>query len=131
MNSSPSDRWRIPDAVAVVAGEQSLTFAALDRRANQLAHILLDLGVGPEAVVGVCTSSSCELVVALLAVLRAGAAYLPIEAEQPRERLFALLADAGVQVIIVDDLTRDCEWPREPRSSQTARGARGGRRPRQ
>jgi amino acid adenylation domain-containing protein/non-ribosomal peptide synthase protein (TIGR01720 family) len=102
---------RTPDAVAVIAGEQSLTFAGLDRRANQLAHVLIERGIRPDAVVAVCTSSCCDRVVALLAVLRAGAAYLLLESEQPRERLAAVLADAGVQVIVADDSTVGCEWP--------------------
>jgi amino acid adenylation domain-containing protein/non-ribosomal peptide synthase protein (TIGR01720 family) len=102
---------RTPDAVAVTAGEQSLTFAGLDRRANQLAHVLIERAVRRDSVVAVCTASSCDRVVALLAVLRAGAAYLLLEPEQPRERLAAVLADAGVQVIVADDATIGYEWP--------------------
>jgi amino acid adenylation domain-containing protein/non-ribosomal peptide synthase protein (TIGR01720 family) len=104
---------RTPDSVAVIAGEQSLTFAGLDWRANQLAHALLERGVLRDSVVGVCTSSSCDRVVALLAVLRAGAAYLPLEPDPPRERLAAMLADAGVSVIVVDDSTAGRAWPEE------------------
>jgi amino acid adenylation domain-containing protein/non-ribosomal peptide synthase protein (TIGR01720 family) len=102
---------RTPDAVAVTAGEQSITFAGLDRRANQLAHGLIERGIRPDSVVAVCTSSCCDRVVALLAVLRAGAAYLLLESGQPRERLAAVLADAGVQVIVADESTVGCEWP--------------------
>ena len=103
---------RTPDAVAVTAGEQSISFAGLDRRANQLAHGLIERGVRADSVVAVCTSSGCDRVVALLAVLRAGAAYLLLESGQPRERLAAVLADAGVQVIVADESTVGCEWPR-------------------
>ncbi|MGJ4952834.1 non-ribosomal peptide synthase/polyketide synthase [Bradyrhizobium sp. HKCCYLS20291] len=102
---------RTPDAVAVVAGDQSLTFAELDRRANQLAHLLLARGIRPDAVVAVCTGSSCDRVVALLAILRAGAAYLLLEAEQPRTRTAEVLADAGARAIIVDDTTAGRTWP--------------------
>jgi amino acid adenylation domain-containing protein/non-ribosomal peptide synthase protein (TIGR01720 family) len=104
---------RTPDAVAVIAGERVLTFAGLDRRANQLARVLLERGVRRDSVVGVCALPSCDQVVALLAVLRAGAAYLPLESEAPRERLAAMLSDAGVRVIVVDDSTAGVAWPAE------------------
>src|SRR5262249_31272583 len=67
-----------PAAVAVVSGGTSLTFAELNRRANQLAHYLRSAGVGPEVAVGVSLGSSVEMVVALLGVLKAGGAYVPL-----------------------------------------------------
>jgi amino acid adenylation domain-containing protein len=89
-----------PDAPAVVLGERSLTYAELDRRSNRLARHLRRLGVRPEARVGICLEQSLELPVAVLGVLKAGAAYLPLDPEQPAERLSRLLADAGAGVVL-------------------------------
>ncbi|MPY98080.1 MAG: amino acid adenylation domain-containing protein [Actinophytocola sp.] len=91
---------RTPDAVAVVFDGAELTYRELDRRANQLAHRLRALGVAPEAPVGVCLERSLELVVAVLGVLKAGGAYLPLDPDLPPRRLRLMLADAGVGVII-------------------------------
>ena len=91
---------RTPDAVAVVFGTQSLTYAQLDARANQLAHHLRGLGVGPETIVGLCVERSLEMVVGLLGILKAGGAYLPLDPEYPAERLAFMLADAPARVLI-------------------------------
>src|SRR5215510_6691468 len=69
---------RTPEATAVVFGEQSLPYQELNARANRLAHYLIRLGVGPESLVGICLVRSFEMVVALLATLKAGGAYLPL-----------------------------------------------------
>ena len=69
---------RTPDAIAVVFGEQALSYAELNTRANQLAHHLIGLGVGPEALVGIALERSIEMVVGLVGILKAGAAYLPM-----------------------------------------------------
>ena len=89
-----------PDAIAVVHEARSLTFAALNRRANQLAAHLRGFGVGPESLVGVCMSRSCDWVTALLAVWKAGAAYLPLDPRHPWERLAAQL-DAAMPVVVL------------------------------
>lgn len=70
---------RTPDGIAVVYREQSLTYGELNRRANQLAHLLRRQGVGPETIVGICLERSLEMVVGLLGILKAGGAYLPLD----------------------------------------------------
>ena len=96
-----------PDAVAVVFGDEQLSYGELEGRANQLAHQLRALGVGAESVVGVCLERSLELVVSLLAILKAGGAYLPLDPGYPRERLSFMLADAGAAVLISASRLRD------------------------
>src|SRR5574338_1473845 len=77
------------------------------QRANQLAHHLQSLGVGPEVVVGICVERSVELIVGLLGILKAGGAYLPLDAEYPQERLEYMVADAGVNVVLTQSELRD------------------------
>ena len=91
---------RVPDAVAVVAGEGALTCAALDRRANQLAHHLCGLGLQPRERVAVCLEPSLDMVVTLLAVLKAGAACVPIDPDDPADRVAFVLGDAGATVVV-------------------------------
>ncbi|GAB4216597.1 MAG: hypothetical protein OHK0022_57920 [Roseiflexaceae bacterium] len=91
---------RDPGAQAVAWGDSSLSYAELERRANQLAHHLIELGVGPDLPVGVCVSRSPELIVALLAVLKAGGAYVPLDPALPAERLAFMAQDAGVRVLL-------------------------------
>jgi len=93
----------IPDAVAVVDGDHHLTRDQLDRRANQLARLLRRRGIGEEAVVGVYLKRSSELVVTLLAVLKAGAAFLPLDQSLPAERLAFMLDEADVSLVITQD----------------------------
>ncbi|MQY03032.1 non-ribosomal peptide synthetase [Actinomadura macrotermitis] len=85
---------RTPGAVAVAAGDRTLSYAELDAEAGRLAHRLAALGAGPETVVALAVPRSADLIVALLAVLRTGAAYLPVDPEHPAARIAAMLADA-------------------------------------
>ncbi len=84
----------------MVFEDRSLTYAALDAHANRLANHLRGLGVGPETVVGLCVERSPEMVVGLLGILKAGAAYLPLDPNYPRERLAFMLTDAGAPVLV-------------------------------
>ncbi|WLH81392.1 non-ribosomal peptide synthase/polyketide synthase [Pseudomonas sp. FP2335] len=89
-----------PDAPALVFAQQRLTYAELNRRANRLAHRLIEAGVGPDVLVGLAVERSVEMVVGLLAVLKAGGAYVPLDPEYPRERLAYMLDDSGVKLLL-------------------------------
>ncbi|MBN6040525.1 non-ribosomal peptide synthetase [Amycolatopsis sp. 195334CR] len=89
-----------PDAVAVVCGDDSMTYGELDAASNRLAHRLIAEGVGPERVVALALPRSAELVVAMLAVLKTGGAYLPIDPEYPAERIEFLLRDSGAMLTL-------------------------------
>ncbi|NMG07610.1 non-ribosomal peptide synthetase [Brasilonema sp. UFV-L1] len=91
---------RTPDAVAVVFENQQLSYVQLNQRANQLAHHLLSLGVGPEVLVGVCVERSIEMVVGLLGILKAGGAYVPLDPNYPQERLSYMLADSQLPILL-------------------------------
>ncbi|MEV8015621.1 non-ribosomal peptide synthase/polyketide synthase [Streptomyces sp. NPDC086554] len=96
-----------PDAVAVTSGDLHLTYAELDRRANGLAHHLVGLGVRPEDRVAVLMERSADLVVALLAVLKAGAAYAPLHESYPDERMRDVLRGSGAHVLVTDRAWRE------------------------
>ncbi len=89
-----------PDAVAVSSGSESLTYAALNARANGLAHHLRSLGVGPDVLVGVCLERSVDLVVTLVAILKAGGAYVPLDSSYPRERLAFMIEDTALRFAV-------------------------------
>ncbi|SDO97728.1 amino acid adenylation domain-containing protein [Rhodoferax sp. OV413] len=89
-----------PEAVAVVFGEASLTYADLEARANCLAHRLIALGVRPDTPVGIAVERSPEMVLGLLAILKAGGAYVPIDPEYPPDRIAYMLEDSGVALLL-------------------------------
>jgi amino acid adenylation domain-containing protein len=94
---------RTPEAVAVTRDWESLTYAELNRRANRLAHYLRHLGVEPEIVVGICLDRSIDVVVALLGVLKAGGAYLPLDPAYPAARIEYMLADSRASVLVTGE----------------------------
>lgn len=122
-----------PHAVAVILENQHLTYEALNRRANQLAHYLHGLGVEPEVLVGICAERSVEMVVGLLGILKAGGAYVPLDPSYPRERQAFMLKDTGVSVLLTQErlverlpdcvvqvLCLDADWEVVARENQAA-----------
>jgi amino acid adenylation domain-containing protein len=114
---------RTPQAVAVEACGESLTYEQLNERADRLAHHLRSMGVGPEATVALCAERSVEAVVGLLGILKAGGAYLPLDPATPAGRLRLMLADARPRVLLTTERLRgalpdapptvmlDADWP--------------------
>ncbi|MFE5140466.1 non-ribosomal peptide synthase/polyketide synthase [Streptomyces fagopyri] len=92
-----------PDAVAVVAGPVTWTFAELNARANRLARVLTEHGAGPEEIVALSLPRTADFMAAILAVMKAGAAYLPIDADLPAERVLAMLDDARPRVVLTTE----------------------------
>ncbi|AKJ02445.1 amino acid adenylation domain-containing protein [Archangium gephyra] len=92
-----------PEAVALTHGQERLTYGELERRANQVAHELARLGVGPERLVGLCMERSPESIVGLLGILKAGGVYLPLDPAYPRERLRYMLRDSGATVLLTQE----------------------------
>jgi amino acid adenylation domain-containing protein len=91
---------RTPDAIAVVFETEQLTYGELNRRANQLAHHLRALGVGPEVLVALRVERSLEMIIGLLGILKAGGAYVPLDPAYPKNRLTFMLKDAQVPVLL-------------------------------
>ena len=91
---------RSPDAVAVVFEEEQLTYRELNTRANQLAHYLRSLGVGPEVLVGICVERSFNMIIGLLGVLKADGAYVPIDPAYPTERIAYILSDSRLPILL-------------------------------
>ena len=91
---------RTPDAVAVVFEDTHLTYRELNRRANQLAHYLQRIGVGPEVLVGLCVERSLDMMVGLLGILKAGGAYVPLDPAFPSERIAFMVEDAQAPVLV-------------------------------
>ena len=95
-----------PDGVAVSCGGDSLTYAALNARANRLARRLRALGVAPESRVGLCAERSLDLVAGILAILKAGGAYVPLDPAYPAERLAWMVEDSGIRVLLAQSALR-------------------------
>ena len=91
---------RTPGAVALEYEGDRLSYGELNQRANQLAHHLQSLGVGPEVLVGLCVERSLEMVVGLLGILKAGGAYVPLDPSFPQARLAYMIADSGMRVLV-------------------------------
>jgi amino acid adenylation domain-containing protein len=91
---------KTPDNLSVICAAQKLSYRELNSRANQLSHLLVELGVGPDSLIGICMERSIEMVIAVLAILKAGGAYLPLDPGYPKERLDFMLQDATVGVIL-------------------------------
>lgn len=89
-----------PNNVAVIAGDEQMTYAAMDARANQLAHYLIAQGIGAEDLVPIMMERSLEMVVAINGVLKAGAAYLPLDPEHPLERVEYIIDEAGAKLVL-------------------------------
>lgn len=94
---------RSPQAIAVVFENTQLTYQQLNQRANQLAHHLRSLGVGPEVLVGICLERSLEMIVGLLGILKAGGAYVPLDPAYPKERLAFILEDTQTPVLLTQE----------------------------
>jgi amino acid adenylation domain-containing protein len=92
-----------PEAVALICGERQLSYAELNARANQLAHYLQQLAVGPEVQVGICLERSIEMVIGLLGILKAGGVYVPMDPTYPDERLNMMIEDAGIRVLVTQE----------------------------
>ncbi|TWP53632.1 amino acid adenylation domain-containing protein [Lentzea tibetensis] len=101
---------RTPEAIAVTCEGDSLSYAELNARANRLAHRLIELGAGPERFVALVLPRSAEVVVAILAVLKTGAAYLPLDPDQPPERIRAMLDDVQ-PVVVLEDIGDNAGYP--------------------
>ncbi|KAF3889903.1 MULTISPECIES: non-ribosomal peptide synthetase [Nostocales] len=94
-----------PDAIALVFGDVETTYRELNQRSNQLAHYLQQRGVGIEVLVGICVERSVDAIVGLLAILKAGGVYVPLDPNYPQERLNFILEDAGVSILLVQENT--------------------------
>jgi len=115
---------RAPNAIAVTYDDEQLSYDELNRRANQLARHLRNLGVGPEVLVGICVERSIEMIVGLLGILKSGAAYVPLDSSYPLERLSFMLEDATPGVLLTQEklleilpshwghtICLDSDWP--------------------
>jgi amino acid adenylation domain-containing protein len=91
---------KTPEAIAVISGQEQITYRELNHRANQLAHYLQTLGVQPETLVGICVERSIAMMVGLLGILKAGGAYVPLDPTYPPQRLEFILSDAQVSVLL-------------------------------
>lgn len=113
-----------PDAVALVSGEQRLSYRVLNARANQVARFLRHRGIRPEVLVGICTERSADMLIGILGILKAGGAYVPLDPAYPKSRLAAILQDSGAPLVLTQQalaaelpdyagevLCLDTRWP--------------------
>ncbi|UCZ84387.1 amino acid adenylation domain-containing protein [Pseudomonas sp. L5B5] len=91
---------RTPDAVALLCAGEQLSYGQFNQRANQLAHALIEQGVGPDVRVGIAVERGLDMIVGLLAVLKAGGAYVPLDPEYPQDRLHYMMQDSGIQLLL-------------------------------
>ncbi|HVL02780.1 MAG TPA: amino acid adenylation domain-containing protein, partial [Dongiaceae bacterium] len=96
-----------PNATAVIFGEEQLSYAELNIRANQLAHHLIAQGVKPEVKVGIAIERSLEMIVGLLAILKAGGAYVPLDPDYPQDRLAYMIEDSGINLLLMQSAVKD------------------------
>ena len=94
---------RLRKPIALEFEGKQLTYRELNRRANQLAHYLQGLGIGPEKLVGICIERSIEMVVGLLGILKAGGAYVPLDPAYPKERLAFMMEDSQASVLLTSE----------------------------
>ena len=92
-----------PNRTAIIFGSTTLTYRELDERANRLAHLLIEHGIGPDKLVGICLDRSAEMVIALLAVLKSGGAYVPLDPAYPKDRIHYVLQDASSAVLLTSE----------------------------
>jgi amino acid adenylation domain-containing protein len=124
---------RFPDNIAVSFEQHSLTYAELDSRANQLAHYLVEIGEGPESLVGIRVERSIEMLVAVLGIVKAGAAYVPLEPSFPKDRVAFVMEQTGLKTVLTQQplasglpdsnakiLYLDVEWEEIARRNTTA-----------
>src|SRR5206468_2321041 len=95
-----------PQVIALAFEDRTMTYDALNRQSNQLAHFLRKRGVGKGSLVGICVERSLEMVTGLLGILKAGAAYVPLDPAYPSERLAFMLADTRASVLLTQDRLR-------------------------
>jgi amino acid adenylation domain-containing protein len=93
---------RTPDAIALIFEDQQLSYQILNTKANQLAHYLKTVGVGPDSLVGICLDRGIDMIVGLLAILKAGGAYVPLDSAYPKERLAFMLADSRPVALLIN-----------------------------
>ncbi|WP_448650796.1 amino acid adenylation domain-containing protein [Pseudomonas fluorescens] len=98
---------RAPNALAVKAGDQALTYGELNQRANRLAHHLRELGVRPDSRVGICVERGLDMVIGLFAILKAGGGYVPLDPAYPSERIAYMLQDSAPVVVLAQGATRE------------------------
>src|SRR5258708_17493473 len=104
-----------PDSVALVSGNRHVTYRELNARANQLAHRLRSLGIGPDVPVGLCMERPVELPIAALGILKAGGAYMPLDPTYPPRRFSMLLEDSGTPLVVTQPVVAEqvpaAKWP--------------------